>query len=105
MATSCQIVLSTCPDMQTANRISRNLVEEKLATCISIIPQIQSVYRWQGKVETASEYLLLIKANSRLFEAICDKICSLHPYELPEIVTVPIVDGLPQYLSWLSNPE
>ena len=100
-----QIVLSTCPDSATAEQIAQALVEEKLAACVNILLPIQSVYRWQGQVETASEMLMLIKSETRAFASICDRIKSLHPYELPEIVAVPIADGSPEYLSWLTNPD
>ena len=100
-----QIVLSTCPDSTTAEQIARALVEEKLAACINILPRIQSIYRWKGQVETASEILMVIKSETHAFALICDKIKSLHPYELPEIVAVPIADGSPEYLSWLTNPD
>ena len=100
-----QIVLTACPDAASAERIARVLVEEGLAACVNILPPMQSLYRWKGKIETASEQLLVIKSTVAQFPAIRDRVRSLHPYELPEIIAVPIADGLPEYLAWLNKPE
>jgi periplasmic divalent cation tolerance protein len=100
-----QIVLTACPDTACAERIARALVEEGLAACVNILPPMRSIYRWKGKIEDASEQLLVIKAAVAHFPAIRDRLCALHPYELPEIIAVPIVDGLPAYLAWLNHPE
>jgi periplasmic divalent cation tolerance protein len=102
---TCQIVLTTCPDVASAERIARTLVEEELAACVNILPPMRSIYRWQGKIEDASEQLLVIKSATARFPAIRDRLRALHPYELPEIIAVPIVDGLPAYLAWLNHPE
>jgi len=101
----CQIVLTTCPDTEAANRIARALVEDGLAACVSILPPMQSIYRWKGAVETANEQLLIIKIAAGRFGTVCDRIRGLHSYELPEIIAVPIVDGLPAYLAWLQAPD
>ena len=100
-----QIVLTTCPDAASAERIARALVEEGLAACVNILPPMRSIYRWKGKIEDASEQLLIIKSTVARFPAIRDRLRALHPYELPEIIAVPIVDGLPEYLAWLNHPE
>ena len=100
-----QIVLTACPDAASAERIARVLVEEGLAACVNILPPMQSLYRWKGKIETATEQLLIIKSSVARFPAIRDRLRSLHPYELPEIIAVPIADGLPEYLAWLNKPE
>lgn len=100
-----QIVLTTCPDVQAAGRIARALVEENLAACVNILPPMRSVYRWKGKIEETSEQLLIIKIASARFPAVMDRIRALHPYELPEIIALPITDGLPEYLAWLNQPE
>ncbi len=100
-----QIVLTTCPDIQTAEKIARSLVNERLAACINILPAMQSHYIWKGKVETASEHLLLIKAPAERYQAIEERVRMLHPYELPEIIAVPILIGLDRYLSWLKDPK
>ncbi|MDH4134423.1 MAG: divalent-cation tolerance protein CutA [Gammaproteobacteria bacterium] len=100
-----QIVFTTCPDAGTAERIAHALVEENLAACVNILPPMRSVYRWKGKIEEASEHLLVVKIAGARFPAIMDRIRALHPYELPEIVALPIADGLPEYLAWLNQPE
>jgi len=100
-----QIVLTTCPEAATAEHIGRALVEERLAACVNILPPMQSIYRWKGKVETATEQMLMIKIMQSDYPAVQDRIRALHPYELPEIIAVPIADGQPDYLSWLQHPE
>ncbi len=100
-----QIVLTTCPDAACAERIARELVEEGLAACVNILPPMRSFYRWKGKIEASTEQLLVIKSSTARFPAIRDRIQALHPYELPEIIAVPIADGLPDYLAWLNHPE
>ena len=105
VTTPCQIVLTTCPDAGTAGRIARALVEEQLAACVNILPPMHSVYRWKGQVEEAGEQLLLIKCSSARFPALRERLRTLHPYELPEIVAIPILDGLPEYLAWINHPD
>jgi len=100
-----QIVLTACPDKACAERIARALVEEGLAACVNILPPMRSIYRWKGKVGDATEQLLVIKSTVARFPAIRDRLRTLHPYELPEIIAVPIADGLPEYLAWLNHPE
>ncbi len=100
-----QIVLTTCPDAASAEHIARALVEEGLAACVNILPPMRSIYRWKGKIEDATEQLLVIKSAAARFPAIRDRLRALHPYELPEIIAVPIADGLPDYLAWLNHPE
>ena len=101
----CQIVLTTCPDNETAYRIAHTLVEEGLAACVNILPPMQSIYKWKGAVETATEQLLVIKIAAGRFMAVRERIRGLHSYELPEIIAVPIVDGSPDYLAWLLSPD
>lgn len=100
-----QIVLCTCPDLKTANNIATALVEEGLAACVNIQPSMTSVYRWKGKTETASENQMIIKSLVEQYADIEKRIVELHPYELPEIIAVPIIAGLEPYLAWLSSPE
>lgn len=97
------IALSTCPDEQTASRIAAKLVENQLAACVNIIPAIQSVYRWQGKIEQDNEVLLIIKTRKDVFSQLELLIGEYHPYELPEIVAVPIDTGLKEYLNWIDE--
>ncbi len=98
-----QIVFNTCPDQQTAQHIATQLVELQLAACVNIIPAIESVYSWQGKVESETEYLLIIKTHSDCYTELESTIQALHPHELPEVVAVPIEAGLPAYLDWINN--
>ena len=100
-----QIVLTTCPDATVAERIGRTLVDERLAACVNILPPMRSIYRWKSKVEETHEQLLVIKIARAQYPAVQDRIRALHPYELPEIIAVPIADGHPEYLNWLHHPE
>ncbi len=97
------IILSTCPDRDSAERLARALVEQGKAACVNILPGIRSLYRWQGRLESAEELLLLIKSNSQAYPGAERLIQQLHPYELPEIVAVPVENGLPAYLDWISE--
>jgi len=97
------MVYITCGSLENARELATSLVQEALAACVNILPNVQSLYRWQGQVETAEEYLLLVKTRSEAFAALRDKVCILHHYELPEIVAVPIVAGLEPYLTWITE--
>ena len=103
MPTRYQIILCTCPDKDTAEKIARLLVTDKLAACINILPGITSIYLWHEQIELAQEHLLVIKANKTAYEAIETTIKKHHPYELPEIIAVPIENGLPEYLDWIDS--
>ncbi len=100
-----QLVLTTCPDTEVAERLAQALVTEHLAACVNILPITKSIYLWQGNVESTAEQLLIIKSMTRTFRAIQKRIQELHPYELPEVIAVPIADGLPDYLAWIRNPD
>jgi len=95
------LVLCTCPDQPSADSIAQALIEEQLAACVNIVPGIMSVYRWQGKIEKSSELLLLIKTKHTALSRIETAIINRHPYELPEIISIPINNGLTDYLSWI----
>ena len=95
------IVLTNCPDADVADRLARTLVEQKLAACVNRLPAVHSVYRWQGSVERAVEVPLLIKSTRERLPEIQEAIRALHPYEVPEIVAIPVVAGLPAYLRWV----
>lgn len=97
------LALSTFPDRETAQRISNQLVTEKFAACANILPAIDSIYRWKDKVETGSETLVFFKVSEDRKSAFQDKVRSLHPYEVPEIIFVPISSGLPDYLRWVAD--
>ncbi|WJW75285.1 divalent-cation tolerance protein CutA [Thiohalobacter sp. IOR34] len=103
MSDSHQIAFCTVPDRETAERIAMALVERRLAACVNILPGLSSVYRWQGAVQHDEELLLLIKTRGGLASRLQAAIRELHPYELPEIVAVPIVAGLPDYLHWIDD--
>jgi periplasmic divalent cation tolerance protein len=101
--TDTRIVLSTTGSEEEARKIAHHLVEHQLAACVNIVPQIESVYRWQGKVESAREWLLLIKTTSARFSAVHEAIRQLHSYELPECIAIAIDDGSPNYLQWIQD--
>ncbi|MFZ0480882.1 MAG: divalent-cation tolerance protein CutA [Terriglobales bacterium] len=95
------VVLSTCGSLEEAQSIARTLVERQLAGCVNIVPQVQSVYRWQGEVESATECLLIIKSTSGVFERLRDAVRELHSYEVPECIELAIEDGDVSYLDWI----
>lgn len=97
------LCLTTCPDAASAERIAAALVEEHLAACVTIVPGLRSVYRWQGAIERADEHLLLIKTTADAYPALQARLQTLHPHELPELLAVEAVDGLPAYLQWVAD--
>ncbi|MBZ5704827.1 MAG: divalent-cation tolerance protein CutA [Acidobacteriia bacterium] len=98
-----RLVLTTAPSKEEAHKIARGLVDRRLAACVNIVPQIESVYRWQGKIEEAQEYVLVIKTTSGAFEKVRDAIRELHSYELPECICLAIDGGSSAYLKWLED--
>ncbi|WKJ89342.1 divalent-cation tolerance protein CutA [Methylomonas montana] len=98
-----QLILCTCPDAETADKLAGALINEKLAACVNIMPGIRSVYEWQGKVEITQEHLLLIKSHQDRYAAIEATLQSLHPYQLPEIIAVAIERGSLDYLKWIDS--
>jgi len=99
------LILSTCPSMKTGNVIARTLVRERLAACVNLIPVSRSIYRWKGKVESAKEVLLVIKARRANYLRIETRLRALHPYTLPEVIALDIATGSTHYLAWISNPD
>lgn len=95
-------VVTTVDSEEAAGRIARLLVEERLAACVQVLGPMTSHYRWQGNIEAAGEYLCLIKSRKGLYGAIETALKSVHPYEVPEILAMPISDGSPDYLAWLA---
>jgi len=95
------MVYCTCPTESAATGLANELVQRRLAACVNILPAVQSVYRWEGKVESAGEFLLLIKTTEERFPALRDGIEELHSYETPEIIGVPIAYGADKYLAWI----
>lgn len=97
------LVMSSLPDAAAARQLARRLVDDRLAACVSVLPACTSVYRWQGAVETAAEVPLLIKTTAGCYAALESALRAAHPYELPEIVAVPVQRGLPAYLDWVAS--
>jgi periplasmic divalent cation tolerance protein len=101
--TDARIVLTTAGSAEEARKLADALVDRRLAACVNIVPQIESVYRWQGKVERAAEWLLIIKTQASAFEGVRATIEALHSYDLPECVMLEISGGSSQYLNWLGE--
>lgn len=97
------IVLSTAPDQAAAERIAGALVDEGLAACVNILPGATSVYSWQGKRRSEPEVVLIIKTRQGVYQNLERRLVALHPYELPEVVAVPVVGGLAGYLDWIDE--
>lgn len=97
------IVLTNLPDRASATRLASLLVERRHAACVNILAECTSVYRWEGRVTTATEVPMLIKTSVRAYARLEEAILANHPYELPEIVSVPIAGGLPAYLEWVAT--
>ena len=101
-APGCCQVTTTLPDRATAERLAASLVEERWAACAQVVGPVESVYRWQGKVERATEWYCHLKTTLDRAPGARRRIRELHPYETPEIIAVPIVDGDPDYLRWIA---
>jgi periplasmic divalent cation tolerance protein len=101
--TNKRLVLTTTSSAEEGKKIARALVERRLAACVNIIPRIESVYRWEGKVEEAQEYLLLIKTTDEAFPRLRDVIQELHSYDIPECIALAIEDGSVHYLRWIDE--
>jgi periplasmic divalent cation tolerance protein len=98
-----RIVLTTAGSQEEARKIAHGLVERRLAACVNIAGPVESVFRWQGKVETEPEFLLVIKTTAAAFERVRDAIKELHSYELPECVMLSVEDGSAAYLNWIGE--
>ena len=98
-----KLVFTTTGSQEEAKTIAQALVERRLAACVNIVPQVQSVYRWKEKVEEAEEWLLIIKTTAAAFERVRDAIVQLHAYELPECICIGIEDGSVEYLKWIEG--
>jgi len=97
------IVLTTWPDLEKARAAARTLVEGKLAACGNVIPAIESIYRWQGNVETSAEVLVIFKTTAALYPKLETRVRELHSYDVPEIVAFRVAEGLPDYLRWVGE--
>ena len=103
MAERVLLALSTFPNAEIARRISNQLVSEHFAACANILPSVESIYRWKEKIESGNETLVLFKVSEVRQAAFQDKLRSLHPYDVPEIIFVPVTGGLPEYLQWVAE--
>lgn len=97
------IVFSTCGSEEEARKLAGTLIEKRLAACVNITAPVNSVYRWKGVVEEAHEWLLIIKSRRERFEDIRAALETAHSYELPEVLAIPVLDGSPNYLTWLED--
>ena len=98
------VVLVTCGSVEEGKRIGRALVEARLAACVNVVQApIESIYRWKGRVDTATEFLIIIKTSRARFAALQEAVKSLHSYEIPEIIALPIEKGSQDYLAWLTD--
>ena len=97
------IIYSTINDVKKAKKIANTLVEEKLVACVNIIPNINSIYRWKGKIESENECVLIAKTNNGNIKKTIRRIKSLHTYELPDIIVLPIIGGLKEYLEYITD--
>ncbi len=98
-----RVVFNTCPNHDTALKIANTLIEQGLAACVNIVPGLESIYKWKGKIEHGTECLLIIKTNIDRYTELEQAIVKHHPYELPEIIAVPLSEGLPAYLGWMDE--
>src|SRR5260370_10050399 len=103
MAERVLLALSTFPDRETAQRVSNQVVAEKFAACANILAAVESIYHWKGKVETGNETLVIFKLSEDRQSAFQEKVRSLHPYEVPEIIFFPVSDELPEYFRWFAH--
>jgi periplasmic divalent cation tolerance protein len=97
------VCLCACPDLAIVRMLGRALVDERLAACVQVLPGVESIYRWDGAVETAAETLLILKTTRARLDALQARLVALHPYEVPELVALPAVAGLPAYLHWVAE--
>ncbi|MEP6604226.1 MAG: divalent-cation tolerance protein CutA [Spartobacteria bacterium] len=100
-----EVLLAFCtfPDAETARKVTKEIVDLRLAACGNVLPQVHSIYRWQDKVESADEILVLFKLDRARYEEFETKLKALHPYEVPEIIACKIDNGLPEYLRWVAE--
>lgn len=97
------LVLTNLPDVASAETLARALIESRAAACVNVLAACRSIYRWRGEVETAEEIPLLIKTTTVNYPRVEELVRAMHPYELPELIAIPITHGLPPYLDWLAT--
>jgi periplasmic divalent cation tolerance protein len=100
----CLLVLSTCPSLEAASALARQLLEQDRAACVNVVPAVRSMYLWQGAVQTDDEALMIIKTTASRFDRLRETLVANHPYEVPEVVAIRIADGHHPYLDWLAHP-
>ena len=98
-----QLLISTCPDMGSAEALAEMLLRERLAACVNILPGARSLYIWQGELQRDEEHVLLIKTREECLAALQQALLAQHPYELPELIAVPIEHGSEAYLNWITQ--
>lgn len=103
MTDEVRVVLMTAPDLDVARELGRRLVEERLAACANIVPGLVSIFRWQGEVKDESEVLLVLKTTGSVVGALVERAASLHPYDVPEVLALPVVEGYGPYLDWVRS--
>jgi periplasmic divalent cation tolerance protein len=101
--TDALLVLTTLPGSDRAEQFAKTLVGEKLAACANILPALRSIYRWQGKVQDENEVLVLLKTHKANFARLKARILELHPYEVPEVLAIPVEQGHQAYLDWIAR--
>jgi periplasmic divalent cation tolerance protein len=97
------IALSTCGSAEEAAQIARALVESRAAACVNVVAGVHSVYRWKGAIEEGSEWMLVIKTTRERLDRLRTQLRALHSYEVPELVVIPVIDGIEAYLNWISE--
>lgn len=97
------VVFITAASLEEARKIAGALVSQRIAACVNIVPKVNSIFRWKGKLEDAEESLLLVKTRAKLFPKVMNAVRAIHSYEVPEIIALPIVEGNPDYLKWLGE--
>ena len=98
-----RVVLCSCPDVATAEKLAAGLVEHRFSACVSIVPLVRSVYRWEGQIQTDNEALMVAKTSARALAGLEKWLNDHHPYEVPEIIALPVRGGLPAYLDWVAK--
>lgn len=98
-----QVVLVTAPDEEVGRSLARQLVSQRLAACVNLVPGIRSIYRWEGEVQEEGEVLLVIKTRRDRCEAVAARVVALHPHEIPEVLVLPTAGGSPDYLRWVAE--
>ena len=97
------LVQTSCPDNDSAIALAQRIIKGKMAACVNVLPSVTSIYEWKDEIKQDSEILLLIKTTKSRYTDLQTLICESHPYELPEVIAVPISDGLPEFLSWIDD--